>query len=318
MLEQADLSLSLSKHGFKIVQKQFRRRLYELEQRAFEAKLPSMIVFEGWDAAGKGTTIREITRRLDARGFKVLPIQAARTHEKQFPWLWRFWMKIPRYGQIAIFDRSHYGRVLIERVEGLTSMANWIRAYEEINDYERTLAADGMIFTKFWLHISREEQLRRFVALSSKKKTAWQVSAEDWERFHKYDQYLAAVRDMINNTHTPHAPWTVVPATSRYYRLYFVYRTLIATYEKALDLAPSTWQPPEELEAAALEKKAAKAARKAAKKAAKEAARLEAQESEDPDEAETPAQPGADGPAGPDASPVATAAEEESEHAGNG
>jgi polyphosphate kinase 2 (PPK2 family) len=181
MLDKLDMELALTRKAFKPVQRAMLERIFELSEMVYEQKRPVIVVFEGWDAAGKGTTIRALTGRLDARGYKVLPTQAARTHEKQKPWLWRFWMNIPRYGQIAIFDRCWYGRVLVERVEGLTPVPEWIAAYEEINQFERTLADDGTIFLKFWLHITKQEQLRRFVELAQAPDTAWQVAAEDWE-----------------------------------------------------------------------------------------------------------------------------------------
>jgi hypothetical protein len=180
----------------------------------------------------------------------VLSTQAPRTHEKQKPWLWRFWMNIPRYGQIAIFDRSWYGRVLVERVRGLTPLPEWIAAYEEINQFERTLADDGTIILKFWLHISRREQLRRFVNLTQDPATSWQVTAEDWENHRLYDEYVAAVRDMLANTNTPYAPWAAIDATSRDFRIYTVARTLIARLEEALAVPPSHWPEIEELQAA--------------------------------------------------------------------
>ena len=179
MLEETDLSLSLSKRAFKLAMHYQVQRMYELEHLAYTTQVPVIILFEGWDAAGKGTVISRLTERLDPRGFKVLPTQAPRTHEKQKPWLWRFWMQLPRRGQMAIFDRSWYGRVLVERVKGLTPIPDWIRAYEEINGFERTLADDDIVMVKFWLHISREEQLRRFIALTQDPDTAWQVTAED-------------------------------------------------------------------------------------------------------------------------------------------
>ena len=248
MIRDVDLTLSLSKGAFKLVRRFQRRRLYDLERMAFDAKLPSIIVFEGWDAAGKGTSIRELTQRLDPRGFKTYAIQAPRTDELNMPWLWRFWMKIPRRGQMAIFDRSWYGRVTIERVEKLTPMPDWIRAYEEINEFERTLANDGCVFMKFWLHISRKEQLRRFLLLSEDRATAWQVSPEDWERHERYDEYQAAVIDMLENTNTSYAPWTVVPATDKRYRVYHIFRVIVDTLEAALGAEKTVWPTIEELE----------------------------------------------------------------------
>jgi polyphosphate kinase 2 (PPK2 family) len=241
MLEQADLTLTLAKKAYKQILPLQMARLLDLERLIYEQKRPVMIVFEGWDAAGKGTTIRALTEPLDPRGFKVLPTNAPRTHEQQKPWLWRFWMQIPRHGQIAIFDRSWYGRVLVERVEGLTPIPEWIRAYEEINAFERTLADDQTIFIKFWLHISKAEQLRRFLYLSQQPDLAWHVAAEDWEHHRKYDEYLAAVRDMLTNTNTSVAPWTVIPATDPNYRTYQVFRTLIERLEVGLGVEPMTW-----------------------------------------------------------------------------
>lgn len=241
MLEQADLTLTLAKQAYKQIVPQQMERLLALERLVYEQKRPVIIVFEGWDAAGKGTTIRKLTERLDPRGFKVLPTNAPRTHEQQKPWLWRFWMQLPRHGQIAIFDRSWYGRVLVERVEGLTPIPEWIRAYEEINAFERTLADDQTIFIKFWLHISKAEQLRRFLYLSQQPELAWQVAAEDWEHHRNYDAYLAAVRDMLANTSTTIAPWSVIPATDPNYRTYQVFRTLIERLETGLGVEPMTW-----------------------------------------------------------------------------
>lgn len=252
MIEEVDLTLSISKDASKLARRFQQRRLYDLERMAFDAKLPSIIVFEGWDAAGKGTAIRELTQRLDPRGFKTYAIQAPRTDELRMPWLWRFWMKIPRQGQMAIFDRSWYGRVTIERVEQLTPIPDWIRAYEEINEFERTLANDGCVFMKFWLHISRKEQLRRFMLLSRNRSTAWQVSSEDWERHQEYDEYRAAVVDMLENTNTSYAPWTVVPATDKRYRIYYLFKAIINILERALGAEETIWPTIEELESRAV------------------------------------------------------------------
>ncbi len=165
MLKETDLTFSLSKQAYKQVMHYQIQRMYELEHLAYTTDVPVIILFEGWDAAGKGTAICRLTERLDPRGFKVLPTQAPRTHEMQKPWLWRFWMQIPRRGQMAIFDRSWYGRVLVERVQSLTPIPDWIRAYEEINEFERTLADDGIVMVKFWLHISQRRAVTPFYRL---------------------------------------------------------------------------------------------------------------------------------------------------------
>jgi len=242
-----DETRSISKQAFKSVQRDMLERIAGLAELVYEQKRAAIVVFEGWDAGGKGTTIRALTDHLDARGYKVLATQAPRTHEMQKPWLWRFWMNLPRYGQIAIFDRSWYGRVLVERVRGLTPMPEWIAAYEEINQFERTLADDGTILLKFWLHISRREQLRRFMLLTEDLSTAWQVTAEDWENHRLYDEYVAAVRDMLASTNKPCAPWAVVDATDREVRMYSVCRAVIDRLEQALDAPATAWPSLEEL-----------------------------------------------------------------------
>jgi polyphosphate kinase 2 (PPK2 family) len=272
LLAKADFAQTLSKKAYKQIKKTQMERLYELESECFDRGIPAIIVFEGWDAAGKGTAIRLLTERLDPRGFKVLATQAPRTHEKQKPWLWRFWMDIPRRGQMAIFDRSWYGRVLVERVEGLTPIPDWIRAYEEINAFERTLADDGTVIVKFWLHIAKDEQLRRFVTLTQDPSTAWEVTAEDWGHHRKYDEYYAAVEDMLNNTHTEYGPWDVIPSTHKHYKTYAIFSTLIARLEEALGMEITEWPSPKVLEKRAAKEKTAKKKTKDSKKAAKKKA----------------------------------------------
>lgn len=244
-LQDVDLTVALPMKVYKRALAAQMERLLTLEKLIYQRQVPVIILFEGWDAAGKGTTIGQVTERLDARGFKVLATNAPRTHERQRPWLWRFWMDIPRRGQIAIFDRSWYGRVLVERVEELTPIPTWIRAYEEINAFERTLAADGTIFIKCWLHISKGEQLRRFFLLSQQPETAWQVAEEDWEHHRKYDEYLAAVEDMLENTDTAVAPWSVIPATDPNYRTFRIFRAIIERLEQTLGEEPSDWSKAE-------------------------------------------------------------------------
>jgi AMP-polyphosphate phosphotransferase len=273
MLESVDLTRALSKSAARSVLRTRQDRLFDLAELSFERKFPVIIVFEGWDASGKGTTIRKLTQKLDPRGFKVLPTRAPMPHERNKPWLWRFWMNIPRHGQMAIFDRSWYGRVMVERVEGLTAIPDWIRAYEEINAFERTLAADGTVFVKFFLHISKAEQLRRFVKLTQQPETAWQVTADDWEQHRRYDDYVRAVADMLANTSTPLAPWEVVPATNKEYCQYVVFQTVIRRLEAALGLEPSPEPVLDVEEETTGRERAERKARKAEKAAAKEAAR---------------------------------------------
>jgi len=247
MLEKIDLHRSLPKQVYKRLLPRVQRRLYDLERAGYEAKLPTVILFEGWDAAGKGTSINKLMERLDPRGFKLYPIQAARTYELNHPWLWRFWLKLPNYGEMAIFDRSWYGRVLVERVEGFTPENQWRKAYRDIVDFERTIADDGYKIVKFWLHISKEEQRRRFKLLEKNPLKSWHVQPEDWEHHRRYDQYVLAVEEMLERTDTEWGPWTIVEATDRYFVRIKIFNTVIRAMEEALGL-PFT-VPPEPSEA---------------------------------------------------------------------
>lgn len=235
MLEKIDLSRSLKKKKYKTMLPQLQSRLYALQHAAWKADLPSVILFEGWDAAGKGTTINTLTGRLDPRGFKLYAIRAARTFEKMHPWLWRFWKKLPNYGEMAIFDRSWYGRVLVERVEGLTPKRDWQKAYRDIVDFEQTIADDGYVLVKFWLHISKEEQRRRFKKLEKDPLKRWQVTEEDWDHHKNYKEYLLAVEEMLERTETEWGPWTIVEATNKWWCRSKVFKTIIDALSDRLE-----------------------------------------------------------------------------------
>jgi AMP-polyphosphate phosphotransferase len=234
MLDKIDLDRKLPKQEYKELLPRLQRRLYDLHKAAWDAKIPTVILFEGWDAAGKGTSINLLTSRLDPRGFKLYPIQAPRTFEKRLPWLWRFWLKLPNYGEMAIFDRSWYGRVLVERVESLTPEEEWRTGYRDIVDFEHALADDGHVIIKFWLHISREEQRRRFKMLEADPLENWHVQVEDWEHHKKYDEYLLAVEEMLERTETEWGPWTIVEATDRRWARVKIFQTIIRRLEEAL------------------------------------------------------------------------------------
>ena len=234
MLEKVDLTKKLKKTEYKEERNRLRQRLYDLEKACWDANLPSMIVFEGWDAAGKGTSINQLTRRLDPRGFKLYSIQAPRTYETHMPWLWRFWQKVPNYGEMAILDRSWYGRLLVERVEGFTPEEEWRKAFRDIVDFERTLADDGYVIIKFFLHISKEEQTKRFKTLEKDPLEAWHVQAEDWEHHRKYDQYVEAIEEMLERTDTEWGRWTIVEATDRRWARVRIFRTVVNRLEYAL------------------------------------------------------------------------------------
>jgi polyphosphate:AMP phosphotransferase len=176
-----------------------------------------VLAFEGMDAAGKGSTIRRITNALDARYYRVIPIAAPTDEERAQPYLWRFWRHIPRHGQVAIFDRSWYGRVLVERVEGYADAAEWMRAYSEINEFEDQLVESGAIVVKFWLAITRAEQLRRFRAREETSYKRYKIGAEDWRNRRKWPAYEAAVADMVERTSTEPAPWHIVASDDKHY-----------------------------------------------------------------------------------------------------
>jgi polyphosphate kinase 2 (PPK2 family) len=244
MLEKVDLTLSLSKEEYKKRLSYLRTRLYDLQKACWEAGIGSLTLFEGWDASGKGTSINLLTQRLDPRGFKLYAIQAPRTFEMHMPWLWRFWLKLPNYGEMAIFDRSWYGRVLVERIEKLTPEEEWRKAYQDIVDFERALAADGYILIKFFLHISKEEQARRFKKLSKDPLESWHVSAEDWEHHRKYDEYVNAIEEMFERTETEWGAWTIVESTDRRWTRVKIFETISSRLEEALLARGKTLPPP--------------------------------------------------------------------------
>jgi AMP-polyphosphate phosphotransferase len=248
MLEKINLKKKLSREEFKQVLPGLQTRLYDLEKACWDNGVPSIVVFEGWDASGKGTTISALTQRLDPRGFKLYPTTGPRTYEQQRPWLWRFWLKVPNRGEMVIFDHSWYGRVLEERVEGTIPEKAWRQAYLDIIDFERMLADDGTAILKFFLHISKKEQEKRFELIESDPLEAWRVTAADWARHKKYQQYLAAYEEMLELTESEYAPWTIVEAKSKWHARRKVFETIIATLEKRLgDKAPPSTASSEEL-----------------------------------------------------------------------
>jgi polyphosphate kinase 2 (PPK2 family) len=249
MLEKIDLSKTIKKDEYKEVMPVLRDKLYAMQKASWDAGIPVIIIFEGWDAAGKGTSIQTLTARLDPRGFKLYPIRAARTYEKKRPWLWRFWVRIPGKGEWVIFDRSWYGRVMVERVEELVPERKWRIGYRDIVDFERTLADDGYLILKFFLHVSREEQRRRFEKLAKDPLNAWHVEPEDWEHHRQYDEWLLAYEEAFERTDTEWGPWTIVEATNRRYTRVKVFQTLIAALEErlaAMDALPdpALWEQP--------------------------------------------------------------------------
>ena len=192
-------------------------------------------VFEGNDAAGKGGAIRRVTAALDARRYRIVPVAAPTEEERAQPYLWRFWRHVPRPGFLTIFDRSWYGRVLVERVEGFCAPADWMRAYGEINEFEAQLAGHGIVLVKFWLAIGAEEQLGRFQEREATEHKRHKITAEDWRNRENWDAYERAVCDMVDRTSTAPAPWTLVEANNKYFARLKVLRTLVKSIERAFD-----------------------------------------------------------------------------------
>jgi AMP-polyphosphate phosphotransferase len=197
-------------------------------------KLSVVAAFEGCDAGGKGGAIRRVTQALDARKYDVIPIAAPTDEEKLRPYLWRFWRQVPECGRIAIFDRSWYGRVLVERVEKFCSVADWTRAFGEINDFEEQLVANGSVVIKFWLQVSKAEQLRRFEERKAIPFKQHKITDEDWRNREKWDDYNLAVCEMVDRTSTEHAPWTLVEANNKHFARLKVLRTMVEAIENAL------------------------------------------------------------------------------------
>ncbi|GAB4174652.1 MAG: polyphosphate:AMP phosphotransferase [Rhodocyclaceae bacterium] len=209
-------------------------RLARLTRKAKFGRRALVVVFEGMDAAGKGGTIRRITGALDARQYTIVPIAAPTEEERAQPYLWRFWRHLPRRGRVTIFDRSWYGRVLVERVEGYCSEADWLRAYAEINDFEDQLVRHGIVLAKFWLAISQEEQLKRFQEREKTRFKRFKITAEDWRNRKKWPDYEHAVCDMVDRTSTEATPWTLVEADNKYHARIKVLKTLCGRIEEAL------------------------------------------------------------------------------------
>jgi len=220
MIDKIDLSLSISKEEYKKEISVLQSRLRILQQELRVAKIPVIIVVEGWDAAGKGPAISSFIDQLDPRGYKVNPTYAPNLEEAMRPFLWRFWLQLPGYGQFAIFDRSWYGRVLVERMDKLCSKKEWRRGYDEINQFERAISDDGAIILKFFMHISKKEQKKRLKKMEADKYSKWKVEKKDWENNKRYDEWVKFYDEMFEKTSTTYAPWIIVEAEdSRYSRV---------------------------------------------------------------------------------------------------
>ena len=236
MLETIDLSCSLGREEYQAqlgdLQEALRPLQTQLSQE--QQRRSVVIVYEGWDAAGKGGNIKRLVEPLDPRFYNVYGIKKPTREELDHHYLWRFWTRLPARRHIAIFDRSWYGRVLVERVEGFATEAEWRRAYGEINEFERLLINDGTLVLKFWLHVSPDEQLRRFERRLADPSKRWKMSDEDWRNRAKWPQYEAAVEDMLRETNTGPAPWFVVEGNDKRWARVKVLRIVVQQLQAAL------------------------------------------------------------------------------------
>ncbi len=234
LLDRIDLTQTIEREDYRQRLKRLQAELNDLAWRAYTKKVSTVLVFEGVDAAGKGGAIRRVTEAVDARLRQVLPIAAPTDEERAHHYLWRFWRHVPRAGRMAVFDRSWYGRVLVERVEGFTSHANWARAYLEINDFEEQLTQSGIVLQKFWLQISKEEQLARFQARENTPYKRYKITDEDWRNREKWDAYREAVNEMLARTSARHAPWNLIAGNDKRFARIQVLETVTAALREAL------------------------------------------------------------------------------------
>jgi polyphosphate kinase 2 (PPK2 family) len=234
ILNSLDMRQSLSKKVFSKGLEACQGQLNRLQRKAEDKDISTILLFEGWDAAGKGGAIRRVTGALDARSYQVIPIAAPTDEERARHYLWRFWRHLSRAGRLTIFDRSWYGRVLVERVEGFATEAEWRRAYSEINEFEEQLVDAGIVLVKYWMHITPEEQLRRFKEREKAGYKRWKLTDEDWRNRAKWADYERAVNEMVERTSTQRSLWTLVEADDKYFARIKVLKTVCRAMELAL------------------------------------------------------------------------------------
>jgi AMP-polyphosphate phosphotransferase len=216
-LDNVDLMKSVSKQDYPGQLREYQERVREAQYLLYKRKVPLIIVYEGWDAAGKGGNILRLTESMNPRGYEVVPVFRPNDYELSHHYLWRFYSKFPKAGHITLFDRSWYGRVLVERVEGFCSESEWKRAYNEINEMEQNFVSEGGGIVKFWLEIDQDEQLTRFRQRETSLRKQWKITEEDWRNREKWGEYREAVNEMLAKTDTSHAPWTVVESNDKFY-----------------------------------------------------------------------------------------------------
>ncbi len=232
-LKDVDLSPVISDEEYKKELKKLQKRLGELHNVIYRKKIPVVLCYEGWDAAGKGGNIRRVAYALDPRGFDVHPIASPEPHELNRQFLWRFWTRLPRSGHICIFDRTWYGRVMVERLEGFCTEKDWQRAYNEMNEFERQLTDWGAVVLKFWIHIDPETQLARFTERQNTEEKQWKITEEDWRNREKWPEYETAVDEMLKKTSTENAPWFIIESNDKKYARIKVLKIVVKELEKA-------------------------------------------------------------------------------------
>ena len=233
-LSEVELDKEISEEEYKKELRHLQKKLNALHYRLYRKKIPVVIAYEGWDAAGKGGNIKRIAGALDPRGYEVHPIASPEPHEKARHYLWRFWTRLPKTGHIAIFDRTWYGRVMVERLEGFCSTNDWQRAYNEINEFEKELSQWGAVIIKFWVQIDKDTQLERFTERQNTPEKQWKITDEDWRNRDKWDQYEDAVNEMLQKTSTEYAPWHILESVDKKYARIKALKIVIAELEKAL------------------------------------------------------------------------------------
>lgn len=234
-LSEVDLSVSVEPEEYKKKLKELQARLHDLHNQAYRRHIPIIVAYEGWDAAGKGGNIKRLTAALDPRGYEVIPIASPKPYEKNRHHLWRFWVRLPKTGHFAIFDRTWYGRVMVERLEGFCSENDWQRAYNEINEFEKELTDWGAIVIKFWVHIDKDTQLARFTERQNTPEKQWKITDEDWRNREKWDAYEVAVDEMIAKTSTTYAPWHILESNDKHYARLKALRIVVENLEEALE-----------------------------------------------------------------------------------
>ena len=232
-LKDVDLSPALTDEEYKDLLKKLQAKLSDLHNVIYRKKIPVILCYEGWDAAGKGGNIRRVAYPLDPRGFDVHPIASPEPHELNRQFLWRFWTRLPRTGHICIFDRTWYGRVMVERLEGFCTEDDWKRAYNEINEFERQLTDWGAVVLKFWIHIDQDTQLARFNDRQNTPEKQWKLTEEDWRNREKWPQYEEAIDEMLQKTSTENAPWFIIESNDKKYARIKTLKIVIKALEKA-------------------------------------------------------------------------------------